>query len=46
MNYGVILTFAGALEDSELSVKFHADCWDFILSLPFQWACVCKGTHF
>lgn len=37
MNYGVVSDFAGALEDSELALIFHAVCWDFI-SLPFQWA--------
>jgi len=46
MDYGVNLSFAGALEDSELYVKFHADCWDNVLSLLFQWVCACKGTHF
>lgn len=36
MNYGVILSFAGALEDSELGVKSHADCWDLFSLYRFM----------
>lgn len=36
MNYGVILSFAGALEDRELDMKSHADCWDLFSRCRFN----------
>lgn len=46
MDYGVVLSFAGALEDRELDVKSHADCWDLFSHCRFNGLCVCKGKHF